>query len=1375
MEHAKLKRGSRGKGERGVALIIVLMLVVLTTIVILAFFLSVQTETKSVRSVISAQSSRQLADIGVQSVISQIQQATTQGSTVAWASQPGLIRCYNNAGAAKNWYKLYSAANMILTSPTESLTLFQPDIPASAWATPGSANYGVFTDINSPIISSSGSLVYPIVNPTGATSIAAANSTSPVIGFDIATASTPGYTAGATAGSNASATNNPAAMPVRWIYVLRDGTQVPAVAGTTPGTVTVTGASSSNPIVGRVAYWTDDETCKVNVNTAADGTYFDTPRFNSAVDVSSSVLTTEAPPKQDTDRISDRQMGATPPIFGEYQRFVGNPAQTRLTYALNVLPGISSLSLVQRSNLFSDITPFMQWGGSFAGTQVSGQSLTAANALLPPTRQTPYATLDEWMFNTQLNSTTRWANPGPSQGNDPVTNLPNPPVAAPIVTNTALQQLRFFLSANSDAPEVNLFGQPRISIWPLTSDLLVNPTTTKYATTFDKLIAQAATLAPSTTSIYPYYFSRTNAGSPTIDWSGTANALMGSSSATRNQNLFSLLRKQASTAIPGYGGTFTAKYTIPETDQILTEIFDYIRSTNSSDTLLLKTGKGQDYTYSGTAVSGTGTTYETASGSAFGAGQVTPIYMSSQNFGGIYNTKGFGRFYSISDVILDITQVRGPPTATTAVINGVVPLQGVIFLGLHSPSLGFPDIDPHLRVVIQTPGSPGTLNMSLKSSSDGTLPLFGPPNNGANASRTVYSAIPTSDISWNSGKNHAFLWGGPNGIRTLLCSKKGSYSVSNTQNTFTANPNNYAFCGIPIFVSPGSTLSMSQTSLEILIYYTNASSTDPKYGDGAAGDGSNGSLSPADLIQDITINFPAFSGLPMPTNTNYDLGNRISSANYGTGNAGFDFPIVNGDIVQSLVAGYNGDNRLIAAQRLINDVTTGTASPPTSYNGFVPHQYYGQPNKPSSGVAMAFSVADPFIGDSFEEAQESNDFSPAGTGQLVPLATYTRPPATGMISTSLAGKIGSPDFTGDWDNGWANFPDGAYINKTDEAQQQYETSNSAYYDGTANSYLAVFASPNRNLASPVMFGSLPTGVPMADINGNSLAKATPWQTLLFRPQPTHPGAASPEDELMLDWFWMPVVEPYAISTAMATVGKVNMNYQIAPFTYITRATALMSVLGSEYVISVPTSSGSLYKNLTNGGSGYPTYRSPVKVLKADNVTYDDDDGTLRQFRDRFANGLIFKSAAEICDIYLEPSVDSSSGTALSWGAGGPVGDSTTYIKDAQTYWSSNQLTGDNSRERPYNGLYSRLTTKSNTYTVHVRAQTLAGSSSAPVNTWVENPQQITSEYRGSVTINRYLDPQDPNIPDFAASSALLKNSLDNYYKYRVVETRRFLP
>ncbi len=38
---------------------------------------------------------------------------------------------------------------------------------------------------------------------------------------------------------------------------------------------------ADNPIVGRTAFWTDDESCKINVNTAADGAFWDTPHVDA--------------------------------------------------------------------------------------------------------------------------------------------------------------------------------------------------------------------------------------------------------------------------------------------------------------------------------------------------------------------------------------------------------------------------------------------------------------------------------------------------------------------------------------------------------------------------------------------------------------------------------------------------------------------------------------------------------------------------------------------------------------------------------------------------------------------------------------------------------------------------------------------------------------------------------------------------------------------------------------------------------------------------------------------------------------------------------------------------------------------------------------
>ena len=1367
----------------------VLMLVALTTIIILAFYLSIQTETKTSQSVVSSQSSKQLADLALQTVISQIQQATLQGPTVAWASQPGMIRCYDSSGAETKWYKLYSAQVMTQAiTGTVLLPLLQADLPSDNCASPTSPNYGVFVDINSPVYATTGTLSYPILDP--GTTKTYGTSTTTVLGCDVQNA--PGYVTGTN-----TPTNNPAAMPVRWLYVLQSGTLVPGVSSGTAGTVTVSGASASNPIVGRVAFWTDDDTCKINVNTAGDGTYFDSPRFQNRMALLTGSMTNESTmgtamsgslSLRDQDVIRDKQIAWTPPVAREFQRYIGNPSQTRLSYVLS--GSFTGLDLISRSQLATQFSPFLQWGGSLGGLQ-SSYNYSAANAaayaLATPMRPSPYATLDEWMFGTGVAANKRIPTPGQISASP-----------APLLTNTRLRQLRFFLSAASEAPEVNLFGQPRISMWPVNSafNLLATGTamttgTTNpcpYTTPFDQLIATASTLIgnnpraanPSSVSqvAYPYYFNRSygardiaaspnvaiGSASATQDWDGTtggaAGVGMSSSSATRNQKIFNFLHTLAATPIPGYGGTFNNKYSAngtynqtAEMDQILTEIFDYCRCIDPSDYLLGASTGTLSYAYNKSRVDG-------LSGGYHGHGQVTPIYINPVNFGGSYATQGFGRFYGIDGVAVQFTRTPQPtktdptdPSKTIPVDPTKVYVTGVVYMDLYSPSLGPTDIGPDMHVEI----AKGLDKLTVNGQS-----VFASPSANITGA-TTYSCIPIASkagdahYAWTPNGNGFggvdgggdFSWGGAIGPRMLYAFRNATYTGSVTpvapivpgvpaSSPYTPD---YLFCGKPmIFDVSTSSMSCSGATLEIKISYNNVGPADLTYGDGHK-------ARPEGLVQDITVVIPSF---------NFSCPSTIQSVSnkfYGAGTSTITPFSTGTDLVYTMVSGYNGDPRLIAPQPAVTDP-----------NAFVTHSGWAL----QTGTAQTVhNLHDNFTVNSFQGGL----FAPAG--KLIPglspdYSTWAMPVCGNVVHGNNGGVNNSPEISGDWDNGIGTFPDGPYINKPDESGAQVFvsgtgtiTSHTPYYfgSGTGDSVATYFSSPNRTVASPVMFGSLPTGVPMFDLTGNQLVPPTPWQTLLFRPQPTHFGATSPKDELLLDWFWMPVVEPYAISTTLATAGKVNLNYAIAPFSYITRATALMGVLGSEYVIAVPNTAAQIYKTATSGQSNkYPNYRMPVKVLKSDNVTLADTDGTLRQFKARFDIGEIFKSASEICDIYLVP-----------------VGQSWLTDADATTFWSNNQLTGDNTKERPYNGLYSRLTTKSNTYTVHLWVQAITAPNTTPNGQWIENPQFITSEYRGSYVVNRYLDPQDPNIPDFVDPNNLLKYSIESYYKYRILEARRFLP
>ena len=243
-----------------------------------------------------------------------------------------------------------------------------------------------------------------------------------------------------------------------------------------------------------------------------------------------------------------------------------------------------------------------------------------------------------------------------------------------------------------------------------------------------------------------------------------------------------------------------------------------------------------------------------------------------------------------------------------------------------------------------------------------------------------------------------------------------------------------------------------------------------------------------------------------------------------------------------------------------------------------------------------------------------------------------------------------------------------------------------------------------------------------------------------------------------------------------------MNYQIVPFTYIERSTGLRAVLKSERMTVIPDSAGNLYK--TGGGTAFKIntafdYRVPINA-----------DQTLLAFDNFFSQGDIFRSASQICSMFLYPDHDAPANAASG---SGPKWDASN--TNILTFWNGNTngthysvsvggtpthyLTGDNSRERPYTTIYPRLTTKSNTFTIHYYVETLKQvlPPSAPASAWQvwrEGVDSVTGTYRGATTIERYVDPNDSTIPDFTLA-ANQNTALDKYYKFRVISNSQFAP
>ena len=1225
-------------------MVIVLAFLVLISVLVLAYFSSVTTELTASKSYAYGTNARQLADSSVQTVMGQIRDATTKGSKLAWASQPGMIRTYDDSGDPASYYKLYSSENMIVTK--SQIPSFTPGSDVDpAWNT----KPGLYTDLNTPVLVSDTSNpqlsypVFPIIDPRAMGS----GSGSPVEGFSYTNKIGASNVAGVVIPSTNTDNAARLPMPVRWLYVLKDGTlTAPTGYDTAKKTATWTGApaykvpSVENPIVGRIAFWTDDETCKINLNTASEPTAWDTPR---------------------SINIQDLNYGKYQPAQNEYQRFSGHP----YTMALSPVFFPKTILTASQKQAIYEAVPRVAWGGSNAGT-VSIGGLSNNKVTLDSDRLV--ASVDEFLFK------------------------PDRTLSA-LVGADALKRSRFFLTANSRAPEVNLFGQPRVSIWP-------EHFSASSRTAYDRLAAFCATIGGTTASSpQGFYFQRSVSSSPTSDWTNIP----------RNQDLYNYLKKLTSANIPGFGGNFLGKWS-GDRDQVLTEIFDYIRSVNLKDR---QAGATQ---YAGN-------------------GQVAPIQIN--------DTKGFGRFHTISQFGLhfigseDLGAERG--------------IEAGLLFEPFSPSQGFYVLQESVsfEVTIKTPLSVDGVDLQFP---------VGP--------RTVSSGNGFTGV-WH-GRN----WGGSAGLRGPLKSFGGG---------------GYPLVGKRTKVSVANgkkTMRFSGGDVVVNIYA--------------------GGVNPANLIQTISVNFPA-ADFPIPTvvqtgtsgyrgadptdaNAWLAIRNRYAmSRNCPHVPGPAEYPDINRqwppttgpsgfkqggifraeDVVRTIVPPH-GDIRIIAGRKNVDSSL------------FVKGAFYDDTTRNLDHLFSEPEGSQLFYGYANEPGLTSN----WGDQLTAAHYHYSRNPEV----TPGAGK--KYNKWNDFDNGCAHITDGAYINKPDEGNFTV-AGDYAYFSWNFSEPSEVIFSPNRLVPSSGMFGSLPTGV----------IRNQPWQTLLFRPQAGHPGEGSPAsgppytsppDHVLMDLFWMPVIEPYAISEPFSTAGKVNLNYEIAPFSYIRRATALYAAFKGEEPLLIPTNalSGSpdgaakIYKlwdhqatdccGLPDGGASSgaapnaggsldPQVKSDWGKAYKGQAPFDkmrrpiDMAQTLQQADDRFAAGKAFRSATQVSELHLV-----REGESLS-----------EYV--ANSIWPNNLVTGENTREKPYTALYAKLTTKSNTYTVHMRVQVLKKKPATTVGddaVWREGVDQVVGEFRGSTLLERYLDP-GAQFPDFASGS--ISTSLEDYYKFRVISTKRFVP
>ena len=1461
------------KRSSGAALVITLAILILVTTLVLSMFVSVTSERSDTAASANQSDSKRLANMTVELVKSTITQATidtdvTNGNHTAWASQPGMIRTWTVNGTTpigNRTFRLYSSGT-IATLDTTGTAVINADITDLAtWKTGTTTSYNaLWCDLNAPGLNSSAALVYPIVTPPTRldanygvpidTSGTASNdgTANGVQGFDITGSS--GYL-----GGTPSPTNNPAPMPVKWLYVLQNGE---FIAPTSSGTnvVTVLDASGTNPIIARVAYWTDDETCKVNINTASEGVFWQYPHSvgstgtTGALVSSSQYSSTPGALLSGTGPVAGGWTAAHLALYqpgrNEFQRYPGHPATTSLS------PVLSGSTPITTDQIYA-LVPRIQQGGSLGGTQFPANPLVGylgtGNEIIDLSKDVErlYTSPDELIYS------------GTSGSKRTLNN---------IVTATDVSRRKFFLTASSRAPETTLFETPRVSIWP-------TMTSSSNQDNFDTLLNFCATLKSGT-----YYFQREQATDPTHDWTAL----------TRNQQIYSYLQAMtsATTAIPGFGGNFETKFPSnpsnpgnpSDRDQILTEIFDYIRSGPNlmgagfaaNNTLTIQNDSDfMKYSYA----------FSTGAQSIYGTNYVAPISITSQGPVSITGTtKGFGNGpYYIQQLGIAFVCDHMTLTGTTGgsdvpvidpakvVASGTVPflsstisytVRAVPLVQLFRPtrtcdvlSAGNSNSGLSLNLKI----SPITINPygnSLPSSGGGQVtfpcsstdyfyagngygPMYSPARliwnantvydtttpryaGGASTGNTVLSTSVTLTFDnpylYNTGTTAACFFKvdptkwiptvtGTSSVtgssRSFAFNSEGMDAVSGSASVFWPNDTACYDTTIPISYSSTSGTTIVQTlwmtagptNMTVNLCANNASKTvlqtasiaiplgtypvphwnfnETPMGDGTGN--SNALFTGTSMsISQAKTAFATFSG----TASSFLSRLGVATSNTSTSNA-YDpgaYVGVDGDVVISYEmlanSGYKADTRLAAIRGLTpGDVelsSTGSRSGATVITGVQPkHQYAmcGTGDNALRRYSAGTLISGTYTGD------------PAGTralelNQWTALSSRTK----GVFQADHIGL----QIPGDWDNAFYDQIDGPFLNYPDTGligSGAGAFSSSMTVGGIAltgipyststrlltgvGSIDAVICSesysPNRQMYSPFQFGSLPSRVWAGD----------PWETLLFCPNPAatralHRGySTTPKDYLLGDLFWMPIVDPYPISEAFSTAGKINLNSAIAPFNYIQRKTGLWALLKSSRITAFPTTETN-YKY--TGTDIRKSFIYPIDVLE-----------TLKGMDDYVATNGMFKSPTEIAEIFLVPYVANAVPAQSLITCSG----SANRESKLNNWWATQQFTGDNTREQPYAYLLPRLTTKSNTYTVHYRVQTLKKIKTASnQNQWVEGQDQVVSEFRGSATIERYIDPNDSTIPDFAGASAPALTSgsnLANFYRWRTVQQKQFIP
>ncbi len=1399
--------------ERGVALVIVLGALALISFLVLTILTLNRAEQRAAINSTELTDVRTLAELPSQIVISQIRRATHNlGAHFNWTSQPGLIRVFTlenpapgaQARLLQYRYPLYSTQALYAEG---ALDLAKETAELAQWANAKA----LFVDLNEPVEirqnlrtgaplrpAEQGTLVFPILDPLAFDPYGNANESR-----------IQGMAHGALPAASA---RHQMPMPVRWLYVLSNGKVLAPLPSSGPtqarfnmGDLQPENGEPAPRLIGRIAFWTDDESCKVNLNTASEPAPWHPPMTASA---------------------RDRHAADSQPMRGEHHRLSGHPAYTALSPVLRGFGGLGQPpTQLQPQSQPPDATattadPFKDYVTTIHGLlphtpdpdtgSVHGTEIVDANTQPPPARTAAgFSNVDEFLFD-----------PGVPYGANALRQRNGYQAVGGYALDEAdIRRARFCLTTHSSAPETNPFNQPKISLWPMQADAAQRTRT-------DQLMALAATLGGAADGVRPYYGLVRDAA-----WTGAATP--GSShhiradldNHPRNWQLFDWLKTQTSWPFPASTDSFEDKYGTTNRDHLLLSMFDLMRWSSNPGNAWADIGPVYDYL----------APVNVAGASPEGSGMVAPLV---DNPGTGPTLRSPGRIPTITEAAIvfiatNATMSGGqveiddnPDSPFHRFAKQTTEVRAFIVLEPFLASPGLPAVNPTVRYVLKglngpnTSGPPDTPPEGfqftlLKHSLHGQPLIFGDTGGPYKLiNRTSFSpSLPGLHVTGGS----AGRFGGDatsfSGLTAFFVEKDGRPRL----NLGIDDPDKqFPWASNKIIIDPAAPpVAIPYTGGDVLLEIIHTDNDTLRY-------------------QEIVLPFGRIDGdLPVPRLHPDDFHLVSATSNDAFILQRFELQAVpgsppgtpprlplikRGDVVRSITLDPNGphrgDVRLAAARYQVpREWFALNSTPPPAADVYESH-------------GLREGAFDPVgqIGTSVNAPLTDTPKEPYYTaGSLLDYGILPPPPSQPLpaIPQGVTAALARADFKntpptdfryGDWETGTSILPDGPFFSRQDllnpvsQADARRGISDhvaAAYTNGgqITPDDQGLGHTPQRQAASAFIFGAL-TPYVYGHPKGHSTTTLPaqpdpePWRTLLFCPNPAsrttpadtaathldHPGFDHPADYLWLDFFWTPVVEPAFLSPAFSTQGKINMNFQMIPFTWIERTTALHAAFKGVRIPAIPHNARELYKAPFDPAAGPPP-DCPEFLYEVD--TYR----TLDAFRGHFAmpEG-VFIHPSQICGVPLMPKRIEGHEDDYDRYLSSPPSSSLPFDpKDLEyakiiEWWNGDdpndplkldafELTGDNLRESPYAQIYPRLCTRSNVFKVHYRVQLISKSRGTPANEWDIATEKITAEQRGAAVIERYLDPNDPGIPDMTAGNI----ALDEFYRYRIISTEPFTP